>query len=132
MATLLGDEKANQIAQSDKWTALSRLSSILAAGVTTLLLTPLVIWGFATLQTSSVVLAEHSGDIARAQATLDQIQKQTATDHDTLVILGTRFDSLLTSNAVQKAARDKQVDGIMEAIAKLWQRRDMAPKDPTP
>lgn len=129
----LDDERAAKIVQSDKWGALSRLSSIFAAGVTTLLLAPLVIWGFATLQASSVLLATHSGDIANVQTTVNQIKSQTSTDHDNLIILGTRFDNLVTSNTALKAARDQQVQGIMEAIGKLWQqRRETPPKDPTP
>lgn len=127
----LDEAKVTQIAQSDKWTAVTRLASLFAAAVTTLLLAPLVIWGFSTIQASSVILATHSGDIANVQTTVNAIKAQTSTDHDNLIILGTRFDNLVTSNTLLKAARDKQVDGIMDAIKQLW-RRDTPPKDATP
>ena len=37
----LDDARATQIAQSDKWGAISRLASIIAGGVTTLFIAPL-------------------------------------------------------------------------------------------
>lgn len=108
----LDGEKAAKIAQSDKWGALSRLASIFAAGVTTLLLLPLVIWGFTTIQQSSKILVEHSGDIANVQKTVDQIQAQDGKDHDALTVMRTQVDSLIVQ------------------VQKLWERPQRNDKPP--
>lgn len=108
----LDGEKATKIAQSDKWGALSRLASIFAAGVVSLLLVPMIIWVVVTVQSSSVILAEHSGDIANVQTTVNQIQKQDGTDHDALTVIRT------------------QMDGALIQIQKLWDRQARNDKPP--
>jgi hypothetical protein len=110
----LDDEKAAKIAQSDKWAALSRLASVFAAGVTTLLLLPLIVWGFVTLQQSSITLERHSGDIANVQTTVNAIKAQDGADHDSITILKT------------------QMETVLDQIAKLWQRPAAKSADKAP
>jgi hypothetical protein len=100
----LDDARATKIAQSDKWGAISRLASIFAAGVTTLLLTPLIIWGFATLQSNSITLNTHSNDITTIRTDVASIKSQDGADHDAITVLKVQMES------------------VLDQISKLWQR----------
>lgn len=110
----LDDTRAAQIAQSDKWAAISRLASVIAGGITTLLLAPLIIWGFVTIQQSAVTLAEHSTDITNVQTTVNAIKSQDGADHDSITVLKT------------------QMDGVLAQIEKLWQRPAAKAADKAP
>jgi len=100
----LDDARATQIAQSDKWGAISRLASIIAGGVTTLFIAPLVIWGFVTIQQSAVTLGSHSNDINTIKTDVASIRSQDGADHDSITILKT------------------QMEQVLDQISKLWQR----------
>jgi|ERR1043165_9139472 hypothetical protein len=102
----IDDAKVTAIAQSDKWTAISRVASIFAAGVTTLLLAPLVIWGFATIQSSAIVLERHSGDIANAQSTLNEIKAEVGPDHDAITTLKSQMEGVI--NYIWRAPKPQE------------------------
>ena len=107
----LDDARATQIAQSDKWGAISRLASIIAGGVTTLFIAPLVIWGFVTIQQSAVTLGSHSNDINTIKTDVASIRSQDGADHDALTVLKT------------------QMSTVLDQITKLWQRPAAKPED---
>jgi len=110
----LDDTRATQIAQSDKWGAISRLASIIAGGVTTLFIAPLVIWGFVTIQQSAVTLGSHSNDITTIKSDVASIRAEDGADHDAVTVLKT------------------QMETVLDQIAKLWQRPAQPTNKPPP
>jgi len=111
---VLDDQKATKIAQSDKWGAISRLASIFAAGVTTLLLVPMIVWVVVTVQSTSITLTDHTRTIADVQTTVSEIRAQDGADHDALTVLKT------------------QMQVALDQIQKLWERPAQPSKKPPP
>lgn len=113
----LDAERATRIAQSDRWTAISRIASIFAAAVTTLLLAPLIIWGFTTIQQSALTLNSHSNDIGTIKQDVAAIKQQDGQDHDWLTTLRSEVEG---------------PNGLIVQITKLWQRPAQPNNRPQP
>lgn len=88
----LDDEKAAKIAQSDKWTAWSRVASV----ITPLILVP--IGGFLALQTilNSQTMSAHTVTLDDMKADLKDVKGEVGPDHDAITILKTQMESVIT------------------------------------
>ena len=100
MATILDDEKATAIAQSDKWTAWARVASV----ITPLILVP--IGGFLALQTvlNSQTMSAHTATLETMQNDLKDVKGEVGPDHDMITTLRV------------------QVDSLIDQVKQLWQR----------
>lgn len=102
--------RVSQIAQSEKWTVLSRLASIAGGFFMVAVVVPLVGWMAYTTYTSSVALSDHGRQLTDVQATVSDIKAQDGKDHDALTILRT------------------EMDGALVQIQKLWERPQKPPQ----
>ncbi len=103
----LDDTKAAKIAQSDQWTAISRIATAITAGAVTLILVPAAIWIAKTTYDSSMALTDHTRTIADVQTTVSEIKAQDNQDHDWLVTLKSEIDG---------------PNGVIAQIGLLWHR----------
>jgi len=94
------DSRVTKIAQSDTWTALARVASV----VGTCILVPIGGWVAYEEWQNSVVLSSHSGDINTIKDDVKSIRGQEAPDHDAITILKT------------------QMENVVAQIQKLWDR----------
>lgn len=95
-----GPTRVAKIAQSDGWTALARVASV----VGTAILVPIACWiGYEEWQ-NSMALSAHTETIETIKSDVGDIKKQDGQDHDWIVTLRA------------------QVDSLMVQVDKLWQR----------
>lgn len=91
MASLLSDEKATQITQSDKWTAWARVASV----VTPLILVPIA--GFLAVQTivNSQTMSAHTATLDAMQGDIKDVKAEVGPDHDAITTLKTQMEGVI-------------------------------------
>lgn len=82
-AMTIPDSRVTKIAQSDTWTALARVASV----VGTCILVPIGGWVAYSEWQNSIALSSHTANIADIKASVDSIDKRGADDHDWVTTL---------------------------------------------